>query len=158
MKNCLKNLTLGITSLLALLVISSAPALAYIPGDPNPAPTPSPSGTPTPSPNPAASGTNCNATTTKEALQCGAGVGNNSNPTKSINHTFANVINIFSVVAGILAVIMIVLAGTRYITSGGSQEKVASAKSTLTYAIIGLIIVALAQVLVQFVLNKTVNP
>jgi len=50
---------------------------------------------------------------------------------------------------------MLIFGGFRYVTSGGKQESVTSAKNTIIYAIIGLVIVALAQIIVQFVLNKT---
>jgi len=65
------------------------------------------------------------------------------------------VVNIFSFIVGIIAVIMIIIGGIKYITSGGESSNVSGAKNTIIYAIIGLIIVALAQVLVHFVLAKT---
>lgn len=102
----------------------------------------------------------CSGTDAQSALECGAGGGNapdTAQATKSVNNTFATIINLFSVVAGILSVIMIILAGFRYITSSGAQDKLTSAKHTLTYAIIGLIIVALAQVISQFVLGRATN-
>ena len=58
----------------------------------------------------------------------------------------------------IAAVIMIIWGGFRYVTSGGDSNKVSSAKNTIIYAVIGLIIVALAQFIVKFVLDKTVAP
>jgi hypothetical protein len=58
---------------------------------------------------------------------------------------------------GIIAVIMIVYGGFRYITSGGDATKVTSARNTILYAIIGLIIVALAQFIVKFVLKKATD-
>jgi hypothetical protein len=67
------------------------------------------------------------------------------------------IINIISVIAGFAAVIMIVVAGLRYITSGGDASKVAGAKSAIVYAIVGLVVVALAQVIVKFVLNTAVK-
>jgi amino acid transporter len=67
------------------------------------------------------------------------------------------VITVLSAVVGIVAVIMIMFAGFRYVTSGGKEESVKSAKNTILYAIIGLVIVALAQIIVHFVLNKTVQ-
>ena len=75
----------------------------------------------------------------------------------NVNNLIATIINIFSVVVGVIAVIMIVYGGFRYITSGGDSGKVTSARNTILYAIIGLIIVALAQFIVKFVLNKAVN-
>lgn len=65
------------------------------------------------------------------------------------------IINVFSIIVGIVAVIMIIYGGFRYITSGGDSGRVGNAKNTLIYAIIGLIIVALAQFLVHFVLTNT---
>ncbi|MEO8105468.1 MAG: pilin [Candidatus Saccharibacteria bacterium] len=68
-----------------------------------------------------------------------------------------NIVNIFSIVVGIVAVIMIIYGGFKYITSGGDSGNVSSAKNTLIYAIIGLIIVALAQIIVHFVINTTAS-
>jgi hypothetical protein len=56
-----------------------------------------------------------------------------------------------------VAVIMIIVGGLKYITSGGDSNNVSSAKSTIIYAIIGLVVVALAQFIVQFVLNKVTS-
>lgn len=69
----------------------------------------------------------------------------------------STVVNIFSIVVGVVAVIMIIYGGFRYITSGGSSENVGNAKNTIIYAIIGLVIVAIAQILVHFVLNTTTS-
>lgn len=65
------------------------------------------------------------------------------------------VVNLFSLIIGVIAIIMIIYGGFRYITSGGASERVGNAKNTLIYAIVGLIIVALAQIIVHFVLNQT---
>ena len=72
----------------------------------------------------------------------------------SVNNIVSYVINIFSIIVGIVAVIMIIVGGLKYITSGGDSNKVTSAKNSIVYAIIGLIIVALAQIIVKFVLAK----
>jgi hypothetical protein len=74
-----------------------------------------------------------------------------------INNLIRRVINLLSLVVGIVAVIMIIIGGLRYITSGGSDTGVTSAKNTILYAIIGLIIVALAQLLVRFVLRQVTS-
>ena len=67
----------------------------------------------------------------------------------------ANIINIFSWIIGAVSVIMIIYGGFRYITSGGNDTGVKDAKNTILYAIIGLVIVALAQIIVNFVLNQS---
>jgi hypothetical protein len=72
-----------------------------------------------------------------------------------IKHIASNIVNIFSIIVGAVSIIMIIYGGFRYITSGGDSGAVGNAKNTLIYAIVGLIIVALAQVIVHFVLNQT---
>jgi type IV secretion system pilin len=72
-----------------------------------------------------------------------------------LNATIENIVNVLSVIVGIVAVVMIIIGGFRYITSGGDSGNVAGAKNTILYAIVGLIIVALAQVIVRFVLSKS---
>jgi cytochrome bd-type quinol oxidase subunit 2 len=67
------------------------------------------------------------------------------------------VINILSVIVGVVAVVMIIFGGLKYITSGGDSSNVSSAKNTIIYAIVGLVIVALAQFIVRFVLDKSIN-
>jgi len=67
------------------------------------------------------------------------------------------IINVFSVIVGSISVIMIIVGGFRYITSAGDSNNVSGAKNTILYAIVGLIIVAFAQIIVQFVLQRTVT-
>jgi hypothetical protein len=81
----------------------------------------------------------------------------NPSSTTRVNDLIRQIINILSVIVGIVAVIMIIIGGFRYITSGGAAEKITGAKNTILYALIGLIIVALAQIIVRFVLSKTVG-
>ncbi len=64
------------------------------------------------------------------------------------------VVDIFSVVVGVVAVIMIIIGGLKYITSGGDSGNITSAKNTILYAIVGLVVVVLAQVVVRFVLQR----
>lgn len=66
---------------------------------------------------------------------------------------------VLSIIIGIAAIIMVLLAGFRYITSGGDSAKVTAAKNALIYAIIGIIVASLAQFIIHFVLyqsNKSV--
>ena len=59
-------------------------------------------------------------------------------PTDRVNGIIRLTINIFSLVVGIVAVIMIIVGGLKYITSGGDTGKCTGAKNTILYAIIGL--------------------
>lgn len=71
-----------------------------------------------------------------------------------VNKLITQIVNILSIIVGVVAVIMIIIGGFRYITSGGKEEGVKGAKNTILYALIGLVVVALAQIIVKFVLNK----
>ena len=71
-----------------------------------------------------------------------------------INKVIQQVINILSIIVGVIAVIMIIIGGLRYITSGGDSNNISGAKNTIIYAVIGLVVVAMAQVIVRFVLSK----
>ncbi len=74
--------------------------------------------------------------------------------TGGLDSILRKIIQIFSVIVGFVAVVMIIVGGIKYITSGGDSGNVSGAKNTIIYAIIGLIIVALAQVLVHYVLKN----
>jgi len=63
-------------------------------------------------------------------------------------------INILSLVVGIASVIVITISGFRFITSSGDSQQVQGARNGIIYAIVGLVVVILAQTIVAFVLNK----
>ena len=74
----------------------------------------------------------------------------------SVSALIKKIINILSVLIGAIAVVMVIIGGFRYITSAGNPEQAKGARNTILYAIIGLVIVALAQIIVHFVLNSVV--
>lgn len=71
-----------------------------------------------------------------------------------IDEIVSQVINILSLAVGVVAVVMIIVGGFKYITSGGDSGNVTGAKNTILYAVVGLVVVALAQVIVRFVVSK----
>ncbi len=72
----------------------------------------------------------------------------------SVEGIVEKVINILSIVVGVVSVIMIIIGGLKYVTSSGDSGNVTSAKNTILYAIIGLVVVAMAQAIVRFVLTN----
>lgn len=72
----------------------------------------------------------------------------------TINNIIATVINILSVLVGVVSVIFIIIGGFKYVTSNGDSNAMTSARQTILYAIAGLVIVFMAQIIVQFVLNR----
>lgn len=75
-------------------------------------------------------------------------------PGMDLNEILGVFLNLFSIIVGIVAVVMIIYSGFKYITAAGDASNLTSAKNTLLYAIVGLVIAALAQFIVQFVLSN----
>lgn len=61
------------------------------------------------------------------------------------------VINILLYILGMVAVIMIIIGGIRYTTSNGESSAIKSAKDTILYSVIGLIVAILSYTIVNFV-------
>lgn len=68
--------------------------------------------------------------------------------------TFATITNVLLFIIGAVAVIMIVIGGMRYVLSGGDSNQITSAKNTILYAIIGIIVAILAYAAVNFVIGS----
>ena len=64
-----------------------------------------------------------------------------------------DVVNIMFFIVGVMAVIMIIWGGIRYVLSAGNSAALTSAKNTIMYAVIGLIVAILAYTIVNFVIN-----
>lgn len=79
---------------------------------------------------------------------CDAAQGN------KVNDAVKTGVRIFQIVVGLIALFMIIMGGLRFVTSNGDSGKVASARNTILYAAIGLAIVGLAEVIIQFVINR----
>lgn len=63
----------------------------------------------------------------------------------------SKVVNVMLFIVGILAVIMIIFSGIRYITAHGDKGQVESAKNTLIYSIVGLVVAIIAYAIVSWV-------
>ncbi len=89
-------------------------------------------------------------------IASGAG-GNDCKPAEgatNVNTVISTGLRLFQVIVGLIAIIMMITAGLRFITSSGDPTKVASARNTILYAAVGIVVVAMSQVIIQFVLNR----
>ena len=75
------------------------------------------------------------------------------NAESKTNKFIQNIVNVLLFVLGIIAVIMIIVGGIRYTTSNGDQNQLTSAKNTILYAVVGLVIALLAYAIVNFVVG-----
>ena len=67
---------------------------------------------------------------------------------------FHTITNVLLFIIGAVSVIMLIIGGFRYVTSQGDSSQVTSAKNTILYAVIGLIIAILAFAVVSFVTDQ----
>lgn len=74
---------------------------------------------------------------------------------KCIPILFQQVINILLSFAGLVALILIITSGIKYILSSGDAKKAGEAQKTLTFAIIGLVIIFLSFFIVNLIANLT---
>lgn len=64
---------------------------------------------------------------------------------------FQNIVTAAVVLAGVVAVVLIVLSGIKLITSGGDPKQVEGARKTMTYAIIGLVLILLSFFIIKLI-------
>ena len=69
-----------------------------------------------------------------------------------------NILNALLILAAIAALVMVVIGGVRYIFSSGDEDQTQSAKNTILYALVGLVVIALAAVAVNFILQAVGPP
>lgn len=91
-------------------------------------------------------GANC-ITTGAQNVQTGGGSTNVEEIVKSIT-------NILMFLIGAVAVIMIVIGGFKYTTSNGNAEQIKSAKNTIMYAVIGVVVALFAYAIVNFIISR----
>lgn len=66
-----------------------------------------------------------------------------------------DLLNLAIRLAGIATFIMIVIGGFKYLTAGGDPKAAESAKNTLTYAILGLVLIIAAWFIIRFIAEFT---
>ncbi len=92
---------------------------------------------------------------TKDEVKSGVtAIGGNESGNRSgdVTKVIQDVINILLFLVGLIAVLMIVISGFRFVTSNGDANTVSSAKNSIIYAVIGLVIAVMAYAIVNFVL------
>ena len=79
-------------------------------------------------------------------------------PISGFNTLFSNVLNVVVAFAAVILFIMLIVGGFKFITSGGNPKNVEAAKQTLTYAILGMVLVASAFFIIQVIQQFTGAP
>lgn len=77
-----------------------------------------------------------------------------NNPTTDASTLITDVLNTAYMWAGIVCVIIIIIAGYFYVTANGNPTQIKRGKDAITGAVIGLVVVLLAFTITQFVLGR----
>lgn len=83
-----------------------------------------------------------------------AKINQTDNPLVGSNGLLTKITKIIAVIAGFAGVLMVILGGFNYITSAGDAQKAKKSRDMIVGALIGLVIVVLAQFIITFVLKK----
>jgi len=67
------------------------------------------------------------------------------------------IINVLLTILGIVAVVIVLLGGFKWMTAGGNEDKVGEAKKILGAGVIGLVIILAAWGIAAFVLNTLMS-
>ena len=87
---------------------------------------------------------------------CGQGNGQPENLFNGDESMFKRITDVMLFIIGAISVIMLIVVGIRYVVSGGDQGAVQSAKNTILYAIVGIVVAILAYAVVNFVTQSFV--
>ncbi len=68
--------------------------------------------------------------------------------------TVANIINILLGFLGVIAIVLILIGGFKWMTSQGNEEKIGEAKKLLGAGVVGMVIIFVAYALAFFIVNQ----
>jgi len=87
------------------------------------------------------------------SVQGGANCAKSDDQKSNVGVVIKDITNVLLFIIGAVAVIMIILGGIRYTTSNGDASQVTSAKNTILYGVVGVVIALLAFAIVNFVVK-----
>lgn len=75
-------------------------------------------------------------------------------PQNDVETGIQTILNNVYFIAGVVAVVVIIIGGMSYITSSGDSSKVTKAKNMIVYAVVGLVLTMLAFGITNFVIAR----
>ena len=93
-------------------------------------------------------------TSAKDCITSGVDSAGGTGGSADIGTILKTIVNVLLFVLGAIAVIMIVIGGIKYTTSQGDSSQLTSAKNTILYSIVGLVVALFAYGIVNFVVTQ----
>jgi hypothetical protein len=109
-------------------------------------------------PAPALAGTNvfgdaCKKAGTKNSAVC-KDQSNATNPLTGSNGLIVKITKIIATVAGVAAIVIIIVSGLRFVLSDGDTAQATNARNSILYALIGLVIIIISASIISLVMSK----
>jgi len=95
----------------------------------------------------------CKDSDVQDSAVCQDKSASDPSPVYGPNGILTKVANLLAVVGGIIAVVMIMVAGLKMVTSSGDSKKFSEARNTIIYAAVGIVVIVLARVIIEFILR-----
>lgn len=95
-----------------------------------------------------------NATQKQESTSCNDSVDGNKNPLVGPDGIINKITNVIALLAGSIAVIMIIVLAIGMVTSGGDSQRFAHQRNGIIFAAVGLVVIVVARSLITFVVNR----
>ncbi len=99
-------------------------------------------------------GVDCSNPKVAESAVCQDAQKNTNNPLTGKNGVILRVSRILAIIAGLAAVIIIIVSGLRYVMAGSDSNQAASARTAIIYSLIGIVVILVAQSLVALILGN----
>ncbi|MGB4762545.1 MAG: hypothetical protein WBP12_04290 [Candidatus Saccharimonas sp.] len=90
----------------------------------------------------------------KECITSGVDSAGGSGAPTDVDNLIKTIVNVLLFILGAVSVIMIVVGGFKYVTSQGESSSLTSAKNTILYAVVGLVVAIAAYAIVNFVVEQ----
>ena len=93
----------------------------------------------------------CSSAETRDSPTCGSRT--TTNPLTGSNGLLMKITLVIAAIAGFTAILVILIAGSRYMTASGDPKKAADARNALIGALVGLVIISFATLIIMFIVN-----
>lgn len=90
-------------------------------------------------------------TATEDASICNT---DGSDPIAGKEGIIMRVVNILSYVVGAASVIMVIFGGMKYVLANGDSNSISTARNTILYALIGVVVFLFSQLIIRFVISR----
>ncbi len=84
-----------------------------------------------------------------------SGIANDVATIQGLECLIANIFTVFITLLGLAGFVMFLVAGVRWMTSGGSSKGIETARNTMTFAVVGLVVALSAFIVINLIADFT---